>query len=211
MARGKPLIIASDVVPVPAMVKKIRSAFSSLLHHMDKSLSIEEKIALTKGKGYEYGTVHERDALAACIEAFRQYHKKFSQVEKKTPAGMDAEEVKALVVRGVAISIAINRLEMGRVEGKVESDTREKGAQTRASAGAGESARNEDIIKLRRIIKDKNEHLERLKELVADLEGRLNGKEREIKNLVDKIGYIKSVRKKYLLNKKWILEIVFEK
>ncbi|RLG35707.1 DUF460 domain-containing protein, partial [Methanosarcinales archaeon] len=99
---GTPLIVASDVTPTPSMVKKISKVFSSHIHELSESLSTEEKIALTKGEGYEYRNVHERDALAACLYAFKRYKKKFAQVRKKTPPDVDVEEVKALVIKGVS-------------------------------------------------------------------------------------------------------------
>ena len=61
IALGNPLIVASNVTPMPSMVKKISSVFSSPVHELDESLSTEEKVALTKGEGYEYKNVHERD------------------------------------------------------------------------------------------------------------------------------------------------------
>ena len=65
----------------------------------------EEKIAL--GKEFGYKNDHERDALAAAASAFKKYRNKFSQVEKKVPAEIDPDEVKALVVRGYSIENAI--------------------------------------------------------------------------------------------------------
>jgi len=109
-SHGTPLIVASDVTPTPAMVKKISSMFAAPGHELDESLSTEEKITLTKGEGYGYKNAHERDALAACVYALKRYKKKFTQVQKKTPPGVDVEEVKALVVKGVSISAAISRL-----------------------------------------------------------------------------------------------------
>jgi len=72
IAHGNPLIVASDVTPTPSTVKRISRIFSSPVHELDKSLSTEEKIALTKGRGYKYNNVHERDALAACVNAFQR-------------------------------------------------------------------------------------------------------------------------------------------
>jgi predicted RNase H-like nuclease (RuvC/YqgF family) len=110
ISRGRPLIVASDVTPTPATVRKIARLFASPFRDLDGPLSTDEKIALTKGEGYEYRNKHERDALAACVNAFRHYKNKFVQVQKKTPEGVNVEEVKALVVKGASISAAINRL-----------------------------------------------------------------------------------------------------
>lgn len=190
IALGKPLIVASDVTPTPSMVKKISSIFSSPVHELDESLSTEEKVALTKGEGYEYKNVHERDALAACVNAFRGYKKKFSKVQKKTPAGVDVEEVKALVVKGVSISAAITRLISAKEETKEVTKEEEKQEEKK---GGEES---DDILRLRRIMKAKDERIEMMKGLAAALKARVGEKELEISSLRQKLDFTRSTRKK---------------
>jgi len=193
ISRGKPLIVASDVTPTPSTVKRISRIFSSPVHELDKSLSTEEKVALTKGEGYEYQNVHERDALAACVNAFRRHKKKFSQVQKKTPPGVDVEEVKALVIKGVSISAAINRL-ISAKEGK-KKGTREKKWEERKSS---EECESENILRLRRIMKAKSEEIELMKEFTTIQKARLEGKERELKNLRSKLHSVQSARRREL-------------
>ncbi len=190
IALGKPLIVASDVTPTPSMVKKISSIFSSPVHELDESLSTEEKVALTKGEGYEYKNVHERDALAACVNAFRGYKKKFSKVQKKTPAGVDVEEVKALVVKGVSISAAITRLISAKEETKEVTKEEEKQEEKKC----GEES--DDILRLRRIMKAKDERIEMMKGLATALKVRVEEKELEISSLRQKLDFTRSTRKK---------------
>ncbi len=193
IAHGNPLIVASDVTPTPSTVKRISRIFSSPVHELDKSLATEEKIALTKGEGYEYKNVHERDALAACVNAFRRYKKKFSQVQKKTPAGVDVEEVKALVVKGVSISAAINRL-ISAKEGKEKATKGEKQGQEEKKGG--EEDEDENILRLRRIMKGKDEKIEMLEDLTTTLKSKVEEKEIEIKNLRSKMDSVRSVRRR---------------
>ncbi len=190
---GKPLIVASDVTPTPSMVKKISSIFSSPVHELDESLSTEEKVALTKGEGYEYKNVHERDALAACVNAFRRYKKKFSQVQKKTPAGVDVEEVKALVIKGVSISAAINRLISAKEEKKKVTKAEK---QEQEEKKRGEEGESEDILRLRRVMKGKDEKIVMLEGLTTALKARVEEKELEIRSLKHKLDSTRSVRKK---------------
>lgn len=182
---GTPLIVASDVTPTPTMVKRISSIFSTLVPELDESLSQEEKIALTKGAGYEYKNAHERDALAASVTAFKRYRKKFSQVQKKTPAGVDVEEVKAQVVKGVSISAAIDKLislrwenkeviRWGRPEEKKSNEERE------------------NIQRLRRIIKGKDEKIAMLEELTTALKAMDAEKELKINRLNHKLDSMRS-------------------
>lgn len=181
ISRGKPLIVASDVTPTPSMVKKIGILFSSFVHELDGSLSTDEKIALTKGEGYEYKNVHERDALAACITAFKRYKKKFSQVQKKTPPGVNVEEVKALVVKGMSIRAAINGLISAQEERK--KATEEKRQEKRES----EENESKDLLRVRGVIKEKDERIEMLEELTTVLKVDLQEKEREIRSLKRKL------------------------
>jgi uncharacterized protein len=104
-ARGRPLVVATDVFPTPGHVEKVKRAFNAVLFSPGGDIPAEEKISL--GKEYGYKNDHERDALAAAISAFKKYRNKFLQVEKKVPSDLDPDEVKALVVRGYSIENAI--------------------------------------------------------------------------------------------------------
>jgi predicted RNase H-like nuclease (RuvC/YqgF family) len=104
-ARGRSLVVATDVFPTPGSVEKVKRAFNAVLYSPGGDIPAEEKIAL--GKEFGYKNDHERDALAAALSAFKKYRNKFLQVEKKSPSEIDPDEVKALVVRGYSIENAI--------------------------------------------------------------------------------------------------------
>lgn len=104
-ARGRSLLVATDVFPTPSGVEKVKRAFNAVLYSPGGDIPAEEKIALGKELGYRND--HERDALAAAISAFKKYKNKFLLVEKKSPPEIDPDEVKALVVRGYSIENAI--------------------------------------------------------------------------------------------------------
>ncbi len=191
-SHGTPLIVASDVTPTPAMVKKISSMFAAPGHELDESLSTEEKIALTKGEGYEYRNAHERDALAACVYALKRYKKKFTQVQKKTPPGVDVEEVKALVVKGVSISAAIDRLISAQGEDK-RSATEEERREDQQKKGS-EEKESKIILRLRGLLKGKDERIELLEERTTALKASLNEKEREARSLKRKLDSMRSER-----------------
>ncbi len=192
---GTPLIVASDVTPTPSMVKKISKVFSSHIHELKECLSTEEKIALTKGEGYEYRNVHERDALAACLHAFKRYRKKFAQVRKKTPPGVDVEEVKAQVIKGVSISAAIKGVIQAR-EVEEGDDINSNGTGIKSGRGeegeGGKWVESEDIQLLRRAVRAKERDIAALKELNAALKAQLDAKELEIQELQARIASIRS-------------------
>jgi uncharacterized protein len=107
-ARGKPLMVATDVFPTPGSVEKVKRAFNAVLYSPGADVPAEEKIAL--GKEFGYRNDHERDALAAAASAFKRYKNKFLLVEKKVSSEIDPDEVKALVVKGYSIENAIAEL-----------------------------------------------------------------------------------------------------
>ena len=191
ISHGRPLIVASDVTPTPAMVKKIGSIFASPVHDLDESLSTEEKIALTKGEGYGYKNAHERDALAACVNAFKRYKKKFAQVQKKTPAGVNVEKVKALVVKGVPISAAVNRLISAEEEKERRKVTKEERREDQQKKG-GEEKESKIILRLRGLLKGKGKRIELLEERAIALKASVNEKDREIRRLKRNLDSVRS-------------------
>jgi len=98
---GKPLIIASDVQPMPYSVEKIRRAFSAVAYSPRQDTSVETKMELTAS--FQYANDHERDALSAALDAYRQYRNKFQNLRKRVPPGHDLDEVRAGVIRGQAL------------------------------------------------------------------------------------------------------------
>ncbi len=179
ITRGRPLIVASDVTPTPAMVKKIGSLIAAHVPELEESLSTEEKLALTKGEGYDYRNAHERDALAASLHAFKQYKKKFAQIQKKTPADVDEAEVKALVIKGVSISAAINQLLTAREEKKKRRETRGVGTKAREERARESKA----VQRLRGLLAQKEERISLLEERTAALKDLLATRERDIRRL----------------------------
>ena len=67
---GLPAIVATDVTPPPKAVSKIAISLGANIYAPSNSLSIEEKIQLTKT--HNPANPHERDALAAALNAYRK-------------------------------------------------------------------------------------------------------------------------------------------
>ncbi len=102
---GKPLIIASDVQDMPFTVEKIRRAFSAVAYTPRQDVSVETKVDLTAP--FAYANDHERDALSAALNAYRQYRQKFQNLVKRIPPGHDLDEVRARVIRGQSLEQVI--------------------------------------------------------------------------------------------------------
>jgi len=98
---GKPVIVASDVVPMPFSVEKIRRAFQAVPYTPRQDIPVETKYELASKFGY--ANDHERDALTAAVEAYKYWRHKFSAILKRVPAGVDLDEVKAGIIKGQSL------------------------------------------------------------------------------------------------------------
>ncbi|MDI6888918.1 MAG: DUF460 domain-containing protein [Methanocellales archaeon] len=169
-AYGHPLIIATDVTPPPTMVEKIKRAFHAVLFSPKESLPTDEKIALTKS--FECSNDHERDALAAARMAFKDCKNKFAQIEKKTPAGIEPDEVKALVVQGVSVDSAITKL--SAVPKKMAEEVKET------------KEVDERVQTLQEAIHRQKSQINRLRAYVDELQCKLSARDEKIKRLTSK-------------------------
>ncbi len=105
---GKPIIIATDVSPMPFSVEKIRRAFQAVPYIPRQDISVETKYELA-GK-FGYANDHERDALTAAIEASRFWRHKFTNIFKRVPPGVDMDEIRAGIIRGQSLEQILQAL-----------------------------------------------------------------------------------------------------
>jgi hypothetical protein len=187
---GRPLIVATDVSPIPGTVEKIRRTFNALPGEPGESLTAVDKINLAKP--YGYSNDHERDALAAAAHVIRRYKNKFDQIRKKIPIPVDPDESIALVMRGDTIDSAIAKLtkhETSREE-KIDKEISHQS--------------DERINQLSRTIKCQQETIENLKIYQQELKSRIKQKDDIIANRNEKIQYLKSKDYKQMRREKEI-------
>jgi hypothetical protein len=96
--RGRPLLVAADVTPMPETVEKFRRSFDAVGWAPDADLPVDEKLHRTRDA--EYDNDHERDALAAALFAFDAHEDQFARVARKAPPQFDRGEVIARVLGG---------------------------------------------------------------------------------------------------------------
>ena len=170
---GKPIIVASDVVPMPFTVEKIRRAFQAVPFTPRTDIPVETKYELAGTFGY--GNDHERDALTAAVEAYRFWKHKFSGILKRVPAGVDLEEVRAGLIRGQSLE----RILTGRKEPaeKIEEKKPEISLDTS----------DERVRILDGKVKD-------LRTLVSDLQQEITALKRQNQTLSKRITAIKAER-----------------
>lgn len=77
---GKPIIIASDVSPLPKAIENIATKIGSKTFTPIKPLSIKEKNELTKKYSKFLKNNHEVSALAAAFKAWKKYRNLFRKV-----------------------------------------------------------------------------------------------------------------------------------
>jgi predicted RNase H-like nuclease (RuvC/YqgF family) len=91
-----PVIIATDVEPVPHLIQKISSRFNAKLYKPERELREREKYKISREQN-----PHLRDAYAACIKAFRKYQNVFRRIDKIAKTEEEAERMKENVVKGL--------------------------------------------------------------------------------------------------------------
>jgi len=96
--RGRPLLVAADVTPMPETVEKIRRSFDAAGWTPDSDLPVDEKQHRTRDQTYEND--HERDAMAAALSAFDAHADQFERIARKVPPRLDRGEVTARVLGG---------------------------------------------------------------------------------------------------------------
>ncbi len=96
--QGEPLILASDRMPAPSAVRKINAVFRSKI--FAEQMTVDQKGRLCRP--YRVANHHQRDALAAALNAYNYYSPKIRQAEKAfRDAGLgDVESAVSAVLRG---------------------------------------------------------------------------------------------------------------
>ncbi|MCG7854401.1 MAG: DUF460 domain-containing protein, partial [Methanoregulaceae archaeon] len=169
---GKPLIIASDVHEMPFSVEKIRRAFNGIAHSPRQDMSVETKLEMTST--FPYQNDHERDALAAALDAFRSHRNKFQNLLRRVPPGFDLDEVRAGIVRGQSLEQVLADLR-----------GREKPREVEAPKVEIDVKRDERIRILDGTVK-------RLKEVVRELQEDARKKDHEVIRLQSRMKRIRS-------------------
>ncbi|TSD09549.1 DUF460 domain-containing protein [Haloglomus irregulare] len=94
--RGRPVLVAADVTPMPETVEKIRRSFDAAGWVPETDLPVDSKQHRTREEAYDND--HERDAMAAALHAFDGHEDQFERIARKIPAGFDRGEVTKRVV-----------------------------------------------------------------------------------------------------------------
>ena len=163
--RGRPLVFAADVAPMPGAVEKLRRSFDAAGWHPESDLPVDEKLHRTRECGYDND--HERDALAAALFAADDHADRFDRIRAKVPPTVDVDEVLARVVSGDE-----------SVEAVLDDLTADDGSTDEPAP----EVHNEPSPEQRRI-RQLEGRVERLTGLVDDLEETVEAREERIEEL----------------------------
>jgi uncharacterized protein len=174
---GKPLIIATDVQEMPYSVEKIRRAFSAIAFVPKQDVSVEAKVEMTAP--FPYANDHERDALSAALNAYRQYRHKFQNLLKRIPPGHDLDEVRARVIRGQSLDSVL---------GEMKVPERPPEAQKTAPVTVADSGKHDERVRML------DGMVKRLRTFVAELQEEVKTKEYEIHRLQGRLRSVHTTR-----------------
>ena len=164
--RGRPIIVAADVTPIPETVEKFRRSFDAAAWTPTRDLPIDEKQHRTREHHYEND--HQRDAMAAALYALDAHEDQFERIAAKLPPGMDRGEVTARVVAGEESVEAVLR-DLRDDEGSSDDDATEHEPR--------------ELTAEEKRIKSLERQVERLKSHVDTLEGRVEDRDERINEL----------------------------
>ena len=167
--RGRPLLVAADVEPMPETVETFRRSFDAAGWAPERDLPVDEKKHRTRATSW--ANDHERDALAAALYAFDAHADQFERIARKIPPQFDRGEVTATVLREEAsVETVIDRMvvEESDDEGGVEHRARELTAEER------------EIRDLRDRIDRLESHVDDLKQTVAEKDAEIEEYEEEL-------------------------------
>ena len=167
--RGRPVVVAADVEPMPETVEQFRRSFDAAGWVPEADLPVDEKLHRTREVTYDND--HQRDALAAALSAFDHYEDQFDRIRQKVPATLDTEEVIARVVGA---------------EASVESVLQELDDSQEPEPDE-ESHENRELTAEEKRIRELEDRVDRLRDHTNDLRTQVNSKDERIEELEEEL------------------------
>lgn len=200
LKEGTPILISTDKAKVPSAVQDISSNFKASTFSPDEDLPIERKKDIVEG--YDYGNLHERDALAAAVYAYHNYENKFRNIEKRTDE-LNLQNLSPRIKELVITDEVENVSEAIEKVLKNESDDKKP---EKASFGDEISKKDlkEKIENYRKNLLEKRKDNEKLSENNESLKERIKDLEKEKKRLKKDINEIKSGKRDKIMEKEEI-------
>ncbi|MFB6138482.1 MAG: DUF460 domain-containing protein [Halobacteriaceae archaeon] len=170
--RGRPVVVAADVTPMPETVEKIRRSFDAAAWTPGRDLPIDEKQHRTREVGYDDD--HQRDAAAAALLAHDDHDDQIRRVTRTVPPTVDRGEVCARVLAGEESVEAVLR---------DLADDGSAGSGDGGGDGSGDEQAETEPSEEQRRLRRQAERIERLEAHVDELEDDLAARDERIEEL----------------------------
>ncbi|PSQ37706.1 DUF460 domain-containing protein [Halobacteriales archaeon SW_10_66_29] len=167
--RGRPLLVAADVTPMPGTVEKIRRSFDAAGWTPDRDLPVDVKKHRTREVGYDND--HERDAIAAALGAYDAHVDQFERVAAKVPPRQELGTVLSRVIADEeSVEAVLEDLQDDDADDEEEHEHVER-----------------ELTAEERRIKQLDGQVERLQDHVETLEETIEAKDDRIDDLEDEL------------------------
>ncbi len=164
--RGRPVVVASDVTPMPDGVEKVLRSFDARRWTPDTDLDVRVKKEAAAGSGC--GDDHQRDAAAAAVLAYQEFSDVVERAREGAPTQLDGDEVAARVVRGERdVASVVEEMQVER-DGDGDGD------------GDGPSAEEKEINRLEQRVGRLTQELEEMREKLDSRNQEIDELEREM-------------------------------
>ncbi|MFC3957538.1 DUF460 domain-containing protein [Halovivax cerinus] len=167
--RGRPVVVAADVTPMPETVESFRRSFDAAGWTPERDLPIDEKQHRTRD--HPYDDDHQRDALAAALFAVDAHEDQFERITAKVPPGIDRGVVIDRVVAGEESVEAV----LADLQDDDQPDTAEETHEPREL-----TAEEKRINALENQVERLQEHVSDLQEDLADRDERIESLESDL-------------------------------
>ncbi len=169
--RGRPVVVAADVTPMPNTVEKLRRSFDAAGWVPDSDLPVDEKQHRTRELAYDND--HERDALAAALSAYDDHEDQIDRIATKVPP---EQEVGPVVADVIADDHSVESALAAREDDEGDD------ADTESSHDPRElTAEEKKIKRLEARVERLESHTEDLKDTIATKDERLEEYEQKLK------------------------------
>ncbi len=173
--RGRPMLVAADVTPMPETVEKLRRSVDAAGWVPESDLPVDEKLHRTQEVSYDND--HERDAAAAALYAFDDHADQFERVAGKVPADLDLGTVlNRVLVEETSVEAVISALE-GDSERAGGGDS-----QRSRPASRGPTAEQRRIRELESQVDRLQDHVDRLQDTIGQKDDRIAELEDELED-----------------------------
>ncbi len=197
LENGTPVIIATDVNPVPSLVKKVSTAFNARLNVPSYDLPVRKKNRLTQRYGDKKISDHSKDALAAAIQALKDEKDLIKKIEKKT-ADLEEDKTRKVMKKTIKEEKSItNVLNDVKSEEKDETDGETEKINIDIDWEKRSKRLNEELERKEKEIERLKDYRDELKKIIREKNDKISQLSSERQSKIDRDEEVKRWKKRY--------------